>query len=39
MRKEVIDWFGGREAFIKYHERYRISLIDEKNFLEHLNDD
>ncbi|MDQ3682618.1 MAG: hypothetical protein M3352_06045 [Bacteroidota bacterium] len=39
MRKEVIDGFGGREAFIKYHERYRISLINEKNFLEHLNDD
>ncbi len=39
MREEVFDWYGGRESFIKYHERYRSALIDEKKFLERLNDD
>ena len=39
LRTEVMKWFGGKGAFIKYHEHYRKALIDENKFLESLGDD
>lgn len=38
-RKEILNWFGGKEAFIKYHAFYRDSLIKKKFFLEKYSDD
>jgi putative transposase len=35
----VLDWFGGIENFIKYHDGYRESLIEKKFFLEQFNDE
>ena len=38
-RDEVMDWFGGKDSFAKYHEKYRDQLLDYKFFLEHVSDD
>lgn len=38
-RDEVLTWFGGKEAFMEYHEGYRNALLDYKYFLEKFSDD
>jgi putative transposase len=32
MRDAVLDWFGGKDWFIKYHEEKHRQLTDEKKF-------
>jgi hypothetical protein len=39
MRSEVMKWFGGKDAFIEFHEHHRKALINEKKFLESFDDD
>ena len=38
-QKEILEWFGGTEAFNHYHDQYREALIERKNFLEVIDDD
>ncbi len=38
-KTEVLGWFGGVEPFIKYHEGYRLDLIERKFILENTDDD
>ncbi len=38
-RSEVLEWFGGRNFFEKYHDKYRQSLLENIKFLENISDD
>ncbi|OLY91038.1 Transposase IS200 like [Cnuella takakiae] len=38
-RQEVLEWFGGRDNFLHYHEQYRDTVLERQAFLEHENDD
>ena len=39
IQQEVLSWFGGRDKFIQYHEKYREALIEKSFFMEKENDD
>jgi putative transposase len=38
-KAEVLDWFGGMQAYIKYHELYHIESLERKFILEGIDDD